>query len=764
MRKKLGLAFLLSLGIVATTSLGFSSWIIPSLLFTATPQANETEAVAYVKETQKYYATIEGALNAANSNGGVQTVYVIPGISAEEDRPDPIEITSSVTIGPNVSLILPYSGENYENLQSTGSPSDNSLSSRKSKMKTEVLLSDGCTLTVSNGGSLVVGGEIGYTQPFGGAVFGNFTQISLGIDSHIECYGTMRINGFVKPLYEEYESMGENRPSVNFHSGADARFPMVVYDFAGGTGSLSSYVSGRFPFNTFDLPNVTPLVNVDRGVVLNGVTSLQMAGFWLSPTISLISQSSSAVIALSEGSLAFDYEPSSSYTVTLSDGTTMTRGLSDITKTSKAATTYLISGNCTINNLNVPLAGDLPDIIESLGITSISTEGLFLPFSYKWLIELRSGTCTFPSSINARFLPGSSFVIDPGATWQLGGQAIFYSQGYSGNGYDTNLDDARLINNGSTVVNGKIGGYMRTTADNAYLYTSRNCSFSVSADDLSSSGNVTISQDFFIDRLVNANIEKTSMTSFDTGSSYIFRSSKEESADFGWFDQTEGKFPVTINTVEYDGSRNLSYVVTLTSDGVTTSYNYPSDFTGLSLYLLANDGDSLTISAPDGMSLEDSGLAYIEEGGNYSIFGSSSISYSLSGSISLNVVPTSLQPVINSMHVFMEEKEMGLLYPKASFNLSIHYLGNIIGPTYYEGSSSSSGWFNKKHYWNTTYDISDLYVGSVLEFDDVTRISNMNLPGLSKVSDNPTQFIVPAGYSNSSGVLELEVTYDGSIL
>ena len=202
--------------------------------------------------------------------------------------------------------------------------------------------------------------------------------------------------------------------------------------------------------------------------------------------------------------------------------------------------------------------------------------------------------------------------------------------------------------------------------------------------------------------------------------------------------------------------------MTLTSDGVTTSYDYPSDFTGLSLYLLANDGDSLTISAPDGMSLEDSGLAYIEEGGNYSIFGSSSISYSLSGSISLNVVPTSLQPVINSMHVFMEEKE-SIISTKASFQLSIHYLGNIIGSTSYEGSSSSSGWFETKHYWNTTYGIPDLYVGSVLEFDKVTRISNMNLPGLSKVSGNSTQFIVPAGYSNSSGVLELEVTYDGSI-
>ena len=123
MRKKLGLAFLLSLGIVATTTLGFSSWVIPVLSFSASPSINDSsDAVAYVRtdgNSDRYFWDLGKAINFANSFSSA-SVYVIPGVGT---RDDPILLEGGrnvssgrnvVTLSSGVSLYLPFEGENYE--------------------------------------------------------------------------------------------------------------------------------------------------------------------------------------------------------------------------------------------------------------------------------------------------------------------------------------------------------------------------------------------------------------------------------------------------------------------------------------------------------------------------------------------------------------------------------------------------------------------------------------------------------------------------
>ena len=253
MRKKLGLAFLLSLGIVATTALGFSSWVIPALDFAATPTVEEAVAVAYLKNDSgtQYFTNIEGAVAKANASPGNQEVFVIPGISMEDaSKPNPIVINDDVTIGSNVSLILPYDGETYETLQiSGGTSSDITVENRRANLRTEVLLRDGCTLTINAGGKLIVGGEIGFNPPCAGTVLGKFCQISMGLNAKIDCFGTVIVNGFIKPYDEMYENNEDTRPRVILRNGASARVPMQIYDFSSGSTSLDYYSDGIFPFN-----------------------------------------------------------------------------------------------------------------------------------------------------------------------------------------------------------------------------------------------------------------------------------------------------------------------------------------------------------------------------------------------------------------------------------------------------------------------------------------------------------------------------------
>lgn len=505
MRKKLGLAFLLSLGIVATTALGFSSWVIPALDFAATPTVEEAVAVAYLKNDSgtQYFTNIEGAVAKANAGPGNQEVFVIPGISMEDaSKPNPIVINEDVTIGSNVSLILPYDGETYETLQiSGGTSSDITVENRRANLRTEVLLGDGCTLTINAGGKLIVGGEIGFNSPCAGTVLGKFCQISMGLNAKIDCFGTMIVNGFIKPYDEMYENNEDTRPRVILRNGASARVPMQIYDFSSGSTSLDYYSDGIFPFNVFDMPNVTTMFEIDYGSVLTGLTSFMFSKFgitaWFQPNIELVSPNSSAVICLQQGDLSYDYQPASTYQLS-----GLTRGLSDIKRGSLSVTTYFVNGSCAINNLVVKL--DATDeaiafFIQMLGFSTISTDGLFIPFSYKWDIRLTEGsTCTFPSNISTKFLPGAKFELGPNSVWNVEGKAAFYRESYSFNGYPTSLEEAIVENSGTINVFGALAGRILGKCEGSVVNFNSGSSCSLTVNDATATISIDASTDFSI--------------------------------------------------------------------------------------------------------------------------------------------------------------------------------------------------------------------------------------------------------------------------
>ena len=606
MRKKLGLAFLLSLGIVATTALGFSSWVIPTLGFTATPTVEEAVAVAYLKNDSgtQYFTNIEGAVAKANASPGNQEVFVIPGISLEDaSKPNPIVINEDVTIGSNVSLILPYDGETYETLQiSGGTSSDITVENRRANLRTEVLLGDGRTLTINAGGKLIIGGEIGFNPPCAGTVLGKFCQISLGLNAKIDCFGEMTVNGFIKPYDEAYEVNEDTRPRVILRNGASARVPMQIYDFSSGSTSLDYYSDGIFPFNVFDMPNVTTMFEIDYGSVLTGLTSFMFSKFgitaWFQPNIELVSPNSSAVICLQQGDLSYDYQPASTYQLS-----GLTRGLSDIKRGSLSVTTYFVNGSCTINNLVVKL--DATDeaiafFIQMLGFSTISTDGLFIPFSYKWDIRLTEGsTCTFPSNISTKFLPGAKFELGPNSVWNVEGKAAFYRESYSFNGYPTSLEEAIVENSGTINVFGALAGRILGKCEGSVVNFNSGSSCSLTVNDATATISIDASTDFSISGSLSLdrNFSSYGGTGRFTSVEYL-----DEGETIYPYEPNDLEF-VAINVSRYDSFADTKF------DVVANNVTYSSDDLPLVDLALVGGADVSFVNCVN--------VAYVMFNGNY---------------------------------------------------------------------------------------------------------------------------------------------------
>lgn len=499
MRKKLGLSFLLSLGIVATTSLGFSSWIIPALTFVASPSGDDSvRAVAYVGgHSDIKYATIESAIEATSQYGdSQQTVYVIPGISSIDN---PILIDDDLTIPSGVTLCLPYSGEQATDVRNaTGSYfADRNRSSVSNNLKTCVKL-DG-TLTIENGGSLVIGGQIGSgsaNKPQG-MTTGMYAQLTMSENSSIYCEGSIVCQGYIKPENPAADDSTEIVVGTQSGISAALTMPLVFYDYGGGAAAVSMYTNANlasflrgdsdpyvFPLRVFDFPNIAVPTSVYGGskvTALFGFNFYTLSQLGMEPQlmgdVALVGVGSEAFFNLQVGShVVFDYDPvygnnySSGNAVDLCGYTTddfsALIASPPASGSSANRTRIEIFGSATISDINatIPMSVTIPGLVSD-SIT-ITTAGIFIPFSYKLDISIFSGTLEVPTK--TKWYPGSELTISKGATVSFSGDTIFYEADTFPNGLTgwsrypepttDSFSDALLINHGTVLINSSFGG------------------------------------------------------------------------------------------------------------------------------------------------------------------------------------------------------------------------------------------------------------------------------------------------------------------
>lgn len=203
----------LFMGFVSLISFCFGSWTFIQDKNVNAFQISNAKPVAYISgggaDEKVQYTTIEKALKTAVSG---QTVYVIPNTK--------YVINGNVEIKSGVTLMLPYSDKNTVNsLKNTISSSNFSDASNESKLTTSVTLKG----TLTNYGTLEIGGELGGGDNLGLFVAGNYSQILMSGSAKIENHKTINCYGYIK----EEKSNGSLATIENF-SGSNVYMPMCI--------------------------------------------------------------------------------------------------------------------------------------------------------------------------------------------------------------------------------------------------------------------------------------------------------------------------------------------------------------------------------------------------------------------------------------------------------------------------------------------------------------------------------------------------------
>ena len=537
----LGLAFLIptasSLYLVNQASMRYDFDIV---------KGNERAVAVIDSEPGVYYASVEGALRSATSKvsdaGENQTVYVLPGISNDSN---PIVIDENCVVSSGVVLCLPYaqSGETFthgfehseaKDIYGSGTNFADSTppSLSNTNRKTLVLLEKGVNLKIESGGRLIVGGALGTGSGSSntlGMTSGSYAELAMASASSIDCLGTFDVRGYVKP-WDESDDDGENGCRITIgtssSSGAALSLPLVFYGFEGGSKVLAgdgsagnpfswdgSALNGVFPFEIFDMPNVSVPYTVYEGNSVNCTYAFQMSfqgtTYTLGGPLNLLGEENAIMTLTSEGSsMSFDYEPAATYEVSRFEAgveTTIHRGLSindarclkngsgwpagaSISETGMARTKAVISGSARTNDVTISFKGLNIDFGITIPIgdgIEISTGGgrvfgllsydtLAIPFSYKWDIGVGGGTMSIPNHV--KFLPGANLQLMPGGTLSVAGEFVSVGANEAISPYyptasrdKATISECVILNNGSIEVGsgGRFGSEVATSVSGA---------------------------------------------------------------------------------------------------------------------------------------------------------------------------------------------------------------------------------------------------------------------------------------------------------
>lgn len=409
--------------------------------------------------------TIEDALNKADS--GQIVVKANTNFTTAEGV---YAGTEYYTLKQNVTLLLPYKegdtiGNNKEYVEGESPTSANP------KLYFTLTIGEGTTLT--NNGTLVVGAETGLAQAGiseQGGLTGNYSRILL--EGSINSMGTMEVYGSI-----------EGTGTVHVTSGT-IRERMDIIDWRGGTCAGGVFLSeGRkigitnigqeisednpniFPFKQYDIKAVSTKLVVESGSELKaiakiftgavkvnmpiiGETELVPAKYNIADMNVVSTSSGGGLFKLSEGAVA---------TITHIDGREKIE----------------ISGGAV---------GGVAEINLAVAIASIKvdTSKIIFPIDGDTDIVLKNGT--YSSSYGYKLMPGATFTVGNGATFDANGEIVIYKEsditypsatGVAAELYPKGRGDAQFIVAGSLNINGTFGGHVSgITGGNVTVNTS----------------------------------------------------------------------------------------------------------------------------------------------------------------------------------------------------------------------------------------------------------------------------------------------------
>ena len=265
-------------------------------------------------------------------------------------------------------------------------------------------------------GSILVRGGLGSTATgTNGHTTGNHSQIVNNGTVTAKLGAILDMKGFIKGAGTLY-----------MESGSDLYSPFAVLDYRGGTNTIIAYKTGKIaPFRIFDMPNVQCKVIYEHGSELKAYFDLyaNSSHNYMDEPVTIIGPSGgvNAIFNMQPGSVIEVLTEKHAYKeITLMTSATGSGGWA-----TNDRHTLLLKGNIDIGSLKL-------EIKQSIISATVDMNEVLFPISYLYDIIIGDGTTATTVNANARykFMPGSALTVNKNATLNMGGELIFYREGY----------------------------------------------------------------------------------------------------------------------------------------------------------------------------------------------------------------------------------------------------------------------------------------------------------------------------------------------
>lgn len=321
--------------------------------------------------------TIEDALNTASS--GMVIVKYDTAFADASVKELAYNGDGYYTVKSGVTLLVPYDGT-YSTSADNYLKDDNTETSATPYVT--LTMTEGTTLTVKGGGSLLVNASIAsngmassHAINYGKLVTEKDTKIVLESGSWADAMGYITGSG---------EMIAE--------SGSSIYEVFNLYGWKGG--SISSKIKGKvFPINQYTLNNLQINTTFNAGSYYYAKATITATLIGRVDTkVAFVSPESDAFIELSSGTLKKSYV------------------------NTNGNVRFAMNGNATFHNLEVKVSA-----------ASASTKKLQVPIPGHFKLTVASGTTTIPSDVQIKLLPGAELNINSGATLNVNGALYAYA-------------------------------------------------------------------------------------------------------------------------------------------------------------------------------------------------------------------------------------------------------------------------------------------------------------------------------------------------
>lgn len=380
-----------------------------------------SKRVAYIEgDTDELgFTTIEAALAKATQKGGSQKVVVTANTTIKND----------CVISKGVELRIPYSQSKiaFDNPNKKVHKEKDSTVSDSPKLKLNVDLgtnNKAVTLTIAAGGYLSILGDY-----YGGAAVstqGAYAQRTRKKNSKLIVDGTLRCFGFIK---NDSNYLEDNGSLVDVTASGYVWEPLVVYDWPSGTTATSRYLNGVFPFQQFDLPNISAPIKISSGGTLAAQIQIYLKKLGrersINTTVNAIGYSNS-LINLTSGSITWNYGINQ-------------KSQDFVANRSNHLTKIITNGSASLGSV----------LLKFMGI-DVDSSKCSIPMGPQFSVDVQSGS--FVVGNRSHWFGGNEIRIEKDAFVTLTADTAVFDDSVSG------IKGSRIINNGSLGISAAFGG------------------------------------------------------------------------------------------------------------------------------------------------------------------------------------------------------------------------------------------------------------------------------------------------------------------